>query len=675
MKDYNDGELDPMLIEGNLEEWVMGKCNSWRDHYESNYAEKHDEYYRIWRGIWSAEDVTRKSERSKIISPATQQAVESSVAEIEEATFGRGNWFSISDNMGDQEQDDVVFLRGKLHEDFEAAQIRKNIAECLINAAVFGTGVAEVVIDQTKEMKPTTQPVMDGQATAVGVNITDRVMVKLKPIMPKNFLIDPNATTIEDALGVATDQFVSKHLVEQLQEDGVYREVEIGSASPDFDIEPDDDLTVFSDDKVRLTKYFGLVPRHLLEEAMAEEDDEIVELSEKEKDASYYVEAIVVIANDGTLLKARENPYMMNDRPIVAFGWDVVPSRFWGRGICEKGYNSQKALDAEIRARIDALGLTVHPMMGMDASRMPRGSKPEVRPGKIILTNGNPSEILVPFNFGQVNQITFAQAAALQEMVQQSTGAVDNISMGGDTAAGMSMSLGAIIKRQKRTLLNFQQSFLIPFVKKAAYFYMQFDPDNYPISDYKFNVASSLGLMAREYEVTQLVQLLQTMPADSPLYQPLVGAIIENMNISDREKLIATLEQSGQPSPEQQQQQQEAQQLQIQFQKSQTSALEGQAQESLARSEKIREEARLLEPELELKKITAASKNLQAGDQDDKEFDRRLKIADLRLKEKDLKIKDKSVQNQMQKPEAPAPQPPQENPAEAALLAKLTNAQ
>ena len=43
------------------------------------------------------------------------------------------------------------------------------------------------------------------------------------------------------------------------------------------------------------------------------------------------------------------------------------------------------------------------------------------------------------------------------------------VSVNGEaTAAGISMSLGAIIKRHKRTLINFQQSFLIPFVKKAA---------------------------------------------------------------------------------------------------------------------------------------------------------------------------------------------------------------
>ena len=45
------------------------------------------------------EDKTRQTERSKIISPALQQAVESSVAELEEATFGRGKWFDIEDDV------------------------------------------------------------------------------------------------------------------------------------------------------------------------------------------------------------------------------------------------------------------------------------------------------------------------------------------------------------------------------------------------------------------------------------------------------------------------------------------------------------------------------------------------------------------------------------------------
>ena len=482
-------------------------------------------------------------------------------------------------------------------------------------------------------MAPATQPIMDGQLQAVGVNITDRVVVKLRPVLPQNFLIDPVATTVEDAMGVAIDEFVSKHSVELLQEQGVYREAYIESAAPDTDLEPDQDLTIYNDDKVRLTKYYGLVPRELLE---AEDVD--VETD------SMYVEAIVVIANGGTLLKAEANPYMMQDRPVVAFPWDVVPGRFWGRGVCEKGYNSQKALDTELRARIDALSLTIHPMLAIDATRLPRGAKPEVRPGKMILTNGDPREVLQPFNFGQVGQITFAQAQALQQMVQQSTGAVDSAGIAGQvngeaTAAGISMSLGAIIKRHKRTLINFQQSFLLPFVTKAAHRYMQFDPENYPVADYKFNATSTLGIIAREYEVTQLVQLLQTMKQDSPIYPVLIQSIIDNMNLSNRDELIASMQQASQPDPQAQQMAQMAQQTQMEFQQSQTSALQAQAAESQARAAKYAMETQLLPEELQIEKLEAITRNLKEGDQEDKEFERRLKVADALLKERQIEGK------------------------------------
>jgi len=624
---------DPLMMEESLEEWVMTKCENWRDHYESNYEQRFEEYYRLWRGQWDPADSERSSERSRIISPALQQAVESNVAELEEATFGRGKWFDISDDTNDPNKQDILYLRKKLTEDFEACKVRKAVAECLINAAVFGTGIGEITLEEIKEMAPATEPIMDGQLQAVGVSITDRVVVKLKPVLPQNFLIDPVATSIEDAMGVAVDEFVSKHSVELLQEQGVYREAYIESAAPDSDLEPDQDLTLYNDDKVRLTKYYGLVPRELLEA-------EDVDVEEDSK----YVEAIVVVANGGTLLKAEANPYMMQDRPVVAFPWDVVPGRFWGRGVCEKGYNSQKALDTELRARIDALSLTIHPMMAIDATRLPRGAKPEIRPGKMILTNGDPREVLQPFNFGQVGQITFAQAASLQQMVQQATGAVDSAGIAGQvngeaTAAGISMSLGAIIKRHKRTLINFQQSFLLPFVTKAAHRYMQFDPENYPVADYKFNATSTLGIIAREYEVTQLVQLLQTMKQDSPLYPVLIQSIIDNMNLSNREELIATMQQASQPNPQAQQMAMQAQQAQLEFQQSQTAALAAQAAESQARAAKYAMETQLAPEELQIEKIEAITRNLKEGDQEDKEFERRLKVADRLLKENQLKGK------------------------------------
>ena len=646
-----------------LENWVINKADEWRDHYEANYEQKFDEYYRLWRGIWAAEDKTRDSERSRLISPALQQAVESSVAEVEEANFGRGKWFDIRDDRNDKNPQDIAYLREQLTEDFHFTKTRKAVAECLLNSAVFGTGIGEIVIEEVKEMKPATQPLMDGAMEAVGVNIVDRVVVKLRPVLPQNFLIDPVATSIEDALGVVIDEFVPTHQVKLGIQNGIYRDVEIETAATDTNLEPDKELSTFDEDKVRLTKYYGLVPKHLFNAAMLDEEDDdemsktLTSDDDEEDDEDGYVEAIIVIANGGQLLKIEENPYMMQDRPVVAFPWDVVPSRFWGRGICEKGYNSQKALDAELRARIDALALTVHPMIAMDASRMPRGAKMEVRPGKTILTNGNPAEILQPFKFGNLDQVTFAQAGELQKMVQMATGAIDAAgipgTINGDAAAGaVSMSMGAIIKRHKRTLINFQESFLIPMIEKTAWRYMQFDPDNYPVSDYKFVPSSSLGVIAREYEVTQLVQLLQTLGQDSPMYPMLVSAVIDNMGLSNREELMAQLQQSMQPNPEAEQQAQQAQQQQMEQQaqmaQAQLELVQAQTMEAQARAQKYSIESQL-EPEVVKAKLAAAlSTNLQTGNADEAEFAKRAKIADLMLKEKDIQSNERIATMQMQ---------------------------
>lgn len=643
-----------MYTKMSLKDWIGDKCMMWRDHYQTNYQEIHDEYYRIWRGIWDKSDSMRDSERSKLISPATQQAVESAVAEIEEATFGRGKFFDIKDDFQDNNPADIAIIRNQLEEDMHFAKARSSIAECLLNSAIFGNGIGELILDEVTELKTASQPQPEMGLTAVGVEKRERVLVKIDPIMPQNFLIDPLATNVDDALGVAIEKMVSMHSIQQSIDSGIYRDVEIESVASDSNLE-DASKIAMSDtqDMVKLTKYYGLVPTDLLEDEDMPEDDEseVVEfptmMEDEEGVKTSYTEAIVVIANDDTVLKVERNPYMKKDRPIIAFSWDTVPFKFWGRGICEKAYNSQKALDTEMRARIDALALTVHPMMGIDASRMPRGAKLEVRPGKTILTNGNPREILNPMSFGQLDQVTFAQAQQLQTMVQQSTGAIDSAGIPGSingeaTAAGISMGLGAIIKRHKRTLINFQENFLIPFVEKAACRYMQFEPELYPAKDYKFVASSSLGIIAREYEVTQLVQLLQTMSPDSPMYPMLVESIVDNMGLANREAIIQQLQNVNKPNPEEQQMQQMQQQMAIEQAKSSIENLKAQTAEIVSRIQQNNVETQLLPIEEETKRIAALAKSVGLD-----EFERLVKYAELELKEKELDVKEKISESQV----------------------------
>jgi len=617
--------------DGALADWIMGKCQSWRDHYSSNYEEKHKEYMRLFRNQWAKEDSDRDSERSKLIAPALAQAVESNVAEVEEATFGRGKIFDVYDDIEDEQTADMVFLRKKLHEEFHHARIRSAVGEVLVNAAVYGTGIAEITLEERKVYTPGTRPMMDGAMEEIGVRETYKPIVKLNPVQPQNFLIDPTANSVDDALGCAIDEYVSRHIVEELQEQGVYRDDEfIGESAADDEIEFDGSIDSRPKDRIRLTKYYGKVPRdYLIAEGV--DDDDI------DQDG-HYVEAIVVLGNESTVLKAIPNPYMCQDRPIVAFQWDVVPSIFWGRGVCEKGYHSQKALDAELRARIDALALTTHPMMAVDATRIPRGHKLEVRPGRMLLTNGAPSEAIMPFNFGQLNAVTFQQGQQLQQMVSQATGAGDSqpVAQNDVTAAGQSMAQGGVMKRQKRTLVNFQENFLLPFVSKAAFRYMQFNPEEFPIGDYNFIPFSSLGAMAREYEVAQLSQILQVIPPDSPAHGAVLKGIIDHLNVSNREELLAAIEAGNQPDPAAQQAQQQQQQMQMAITQGQVSLLNAQASESQARGQKYNVEAQVLPQEMSLKYADTDGD----GKADDKDFEKRMRMAELMLKERQIEGKE-----------------------------------
>ena len=634
-----------------VESWVMSKCDQWRDHYETNYSERFDEYYRTWRGIWDKSDSMRDSERSRLIAPATQQAVESSVAEIEEATFGRGAFFDIKDDLQDPNPSDVEILKLQLTEDMHFSKARSSIGECLINSAVFGTGIGELVLDEMVELTAATQPALEGQMTAVGVNKRDRMIVRLDPIMPQNFLIDPLATNVEDAVGVAIDKMVPHHQVQQSIDAGIYRDVDISRVQSESEIEDASKIVYgYNDDMVRLTKYYGLVPTELLKNQELDENEELQDMVDLDDEEGSYTEVIMVIANESEILKIEKNPYMKKDRPVIAFSWDKVPFKFWGRGICEKGYNSQKALDAELRARIDALALTVHPMLAVDASRMPRGAKLDIRPGKTILTNGNPAEVLQPFKFGAIDQVTFSQAAQLQQMVQQSTGAIDSNGVpaglnGEGTAAGISMGLGAVIKRHKRTLVNFQENFLIPFIEKSACRYMQFTPELYPVKDYKFVATSSLGVVAREYEVTQLVQLLQTMSPESPAYPLLIESIVGNMSLTNRDQIIEVLRKANQPTPEQQQISQVKQKIELDSAMAMLEKLKTETAEIASRIQQNNVETQLLPIEEETRRISALA---SAQPKDKTEFDKLVEYAKLELKEAELDTKENIVRLQMQ---------------------------
>ena len=619
--------------EKELVSFVITHTDRWREWRNQNHLDAWTKYERTWRGQWDNEDKTRSSERSRVISPATQQAIETRHAEIIEALFGQGEFFDIADDLADQEPLDVEKLKRQLKEDFAQDKIRKSIDQIALLAEIYGTGIGEITVSSVKQYKPMTVPMGGGQA-AYGAGEKDRISVKINPINPKNFLFDPNGTDVDDCMGVAIEKYISIHKIAAGIASGKYKDVDISSCYESDDLEPTQESKNFEDSKVKLLTYYGLVPREYLTNDDEEVEDVLGESDLNESETEDYedmVEAIVVIANGDILLKAEESPYMMKDRPVLTYQADTIPNRLLGRGTAEKAFNMQAAVDGSMRSHMDALALTVAPMVGLDATRLPRGAKFEVKPGKAFLTNGAPNEIIFPFKFGTNDGQAMQTSKEFERMLLMATSTVDSAGAPTQVArdsGGIDMATATMIKKYKRVLVNFQEDFLIPFIYKAAWRFMQFDPERYPSVDVKFIPTATLGIVAREYEQKQLAFLIQTLGANSPLTPILMQSVVKNSSLSNREEMIAQLAKASQPDPQAQQMQQQGVQLEM-------AAKQADIEKTKADTELVMVKAKLAPSETQAKVVASLSNNLNE-DAEGADFERRARIADLMLKERDI---------------------------------------
>jgi len=565
--------------EDQLVSWVMSRVNRWRQYRDNSFKKRWGEYYRLWRGRWSVIDKNRSSERSKLIAPALSQAIEMTVAEMEEATFGREQWFDVRDDVLSAQAGDtdatkqLIATRDLLLDDANKQGIPDAIASAYLNGALYGNGIAKIVMDKKITRTPGSIDPLTG--TRSPPTTDEQWVVKLDPIPADEFVPDPAGTNIDEMMGCAHELLKPTAWVSRLQSRGVFLKKAVVTAGDGRDSlikqeRQDLESLLHKEDTVLITEYHGLIPARLLPPKQKRGDNPIDALLDAEEIKSgdeTMVEAIVTISNKGELLRARANPFWRQDRSIVSYQHEKVPGRFWGRGVAEKGFNPQKALDAELRSRMDALALISNPMMAADITRMPRGFDLRIRPGKLWLTNGPPKEVLTPVIFQGLDPSTFNQTGEMERMVQMGTGAMDSATpirqnQRNSTATGSSLQQAGFVKRSKRAMANVSRNFLQVIVQKMLWRYMQFDSKRYPI-DVDFRVMGTLGIVARELEQNQLTQMLGVVEAGSPPHLVLIKAIFDNSSSPYKAQINAAVDQMLQgPTEEEQQQAQFAQQMQ-----------------------------------------------------------------------------------------------------------------
>jgi hypothetical protein len=618
--------------------WVWTKVNIWEDVRNRGYQQLWGEYWRMWRGKWSVQEINRLSERSKLIAPALAQAIEQTVSEIEEAIFSKEEWFDVAvETAKDMAQ---LASRDQLLSDLDKVNAADQIMEAILNGAIFGTMVAKVNTGLHVEQRPKRDPV----TYELKASTKKMVTVAIESIRPDELVPDPVGKSIDQMLGVAHRVQKPLHYIQERCAEGVYDQEAIKNIFPtrrlkNSDVDHEDPMsinTTYESEQIDLIEYHGKVPARFLmqiQEARSVADEllnlDLEDLSRISGDGPL-IEAIVTIANQGVLLRAIPNPYTLGDRSIVAAQFEKVPGRFWGRGVAEKGYNPQKALDAELRSRMDALGYISAPMLGIDSGRIPRGFKLEVKPGKVWPTQGDPREVLNPFPALNMNTMTFEQTQEMERMVQMGTGALDVASAiknqsqsGSNSMSSNSMLMGAFVKRSKRSIANISRNFIGVLLQKVIWRYMQFDPVRYP-QDFNIKLKPTLGIVAREVEAGQMTQLMGMMPEEYHQVQLLLAqGVIEHTALSNKAVLLQAIDKVLNPDPktvaQQQQMQQQMQMLQMQGLQEQVKNLQAETAKIQAEIQNIGAQAHERIVGLDLKKgeqlLDAQRVKQEAGEQ------------------------------------------------------------
>jgi len=123
----------------------------------------------------------------------------------------------------------------------------------------------------------------------------------------------------------------------------------------------------------------------------------------------------------------------------------------------------------------------------------------------------------------------------------------------------------------------------------------------------------------------------------------MIKAIIEHMNVTSKEKLLAVIDAASQPNPQAQQMQQAQQQAQIELQKAQIAVLMAQAEEAKGRAAKY-----VVETEIMPKETVLKYSDMDKDGKVDDDFEKKVKLAQMLMDEDRWNVEKEERQARLQ---------------------------
>lgn len=396
----------------------------------------------------------------------------------------------------------------------------RQVCNSVVKSAVtYGTGVLKgplVEYDTSYRWSPGGGPGSWGVASP-----TERVLRPYKEFVPIwSFYPDMDAVDIESARFVWQEHLMTRHELESLHSRPHFMMDRIISHIRD---NPDGDATVrnyevqlraMSPDtagstlkgRYRVLERWGYVAGSKLHEAG-------YPIPEERRDFELPVN--VWLMGDQVI---RLVPWPMPDLPIPyhVYYYSKDESSIFGEGVCSVARHPQRAINAGVRAMLDNASISSGPMIGINSAALQPGEDPEdIHGWKVFMFDSaqDMKECLAVYDLPNYSNNYLQLIQYMSTMMDEITTprfmhGDGKVKGAGETAAGLSMLMGAANITIKDLIKNFDDYVTRPFITSMYHWNMRFNERQEIKGDFEVVARGSTTLMAREVQSEKLMQAM-----------------------------------------------------------------------------------------------------------------------------------------------------------------------
>lgn len=462
---------------------------------EEKMLRAYQDNMRISREDDTKETGVSKAQKSKIFVGSTRGKVRTARSKLKDALFSNGGFPFDTKPSNEKLKPFADTMEAILEYQLEDGHAKQVLGTGINAISVYGTGFIFGPFVREKS-KTSVEPVnVDGipslQEQNYGYPCPYFEHARTMDVYP-----DPEAEDVRDGLGVFWASRKQPEFVRALKGQQGYSDKAIDSAVLEKVSSYTDQGSDRTDQarmnlyrytregRIWFIRYFGLVKRKELEDwkrdnlpstgADTDAAEERAEQGKPDDEDTERVEAIVIMAG-GQVIKAEENPYKEQKRPVRRCVYEDVEHEMWGVGIPENNDPHQRVTNAAFRLFIEGKAFALLPISSIDRSKFEVTEDFKLFPGKRYLMKPGltAEERKEAILWHQIPDVTagWESVIALSEKFSDDDTAITKYTQGNDsshlnkTAHGISMIMNAASLPLKEVLDNVDEMWIEDMVE------------------------------------------------------------------------------------------------------------------------------------------------------------------------------------------------------------------